>query len=56
MNTITRAVMFVVLLWTLWDIRRGQRITQGIVEQVEASAERIEASAERIKALAERIP
>jgi hypothetical protein len=47
-DTITAWLMFAVLLWTLWDIRRGQRITQEIVERIEASAERIEASAERI--------
>jgi hypothetical protein len=40
-ETITAWLMFLVLLWTLWDIRRGQRITQEIVERIEASAERI---------------
>ena len=48
MDTITAALMFAVLLGTLWDIRRGQRITEAIVRDVQASAERIEASAERI--------
>ena len=41
MDTITAWLMFLVLLGTLWDIRRGQRITQGIVERIEESAERI---------------
>jgi hypothetical protein len=41
MDTILAVLMFLVLLATLWDIRRGQRITQEIVDRIEASAERI---------------
>jgi hypothetical protein len=41
MDTIFAVLMFLVLLGTAWDIRRGQRITQGIVERIEESAERI---------------
>ena len=48
MDTILAVLMFAVLLGSLWDIRRGQRITDAIVRDVHASAERIEASAERI--------
>ncbi len=48
MDTITAVLMFAILLGSLWDIRRGQRITEAIVRDVHASAERIEASAERI--------
>ena len=48
MDTILAVLMFAVLLGSLWDIRRGQRITEAIVRDVHASAERIEQSAERI--------
>ena len=41
MDTILAVLMFLVLLASLWDIRRGQRITQHIVERIEASSERI---------------
>jgi hypothetical protein len=41
MDTILAVVMFAILFGSLWDIRRGQRITQGIVERIEESAERI---------------
>jgi hypothetical protein len=52
MDTILAVLMFLVLLWTLWDIRRGQRLTDALVREVHASAERIEASAERIAQMA----
>ena len=48
METLLAVLMCAVLLGSLWDIRRGQRITEAIVRDVHASAERIEASAERI--------
>jgi hypothetical protein len=48
METMTAVLMFAILFGSLWDIRRGQRITEAIVRDVHASAERIEASAERI--------
>ncbi len=48
METMVAVVMFAVLLGSLWDSRRGQRITEAIVRDVHASAERIEQSAERI--------
>ena len=48
MDLVYFTLWFFVALATLWDIRRGQRITQGIVERIEATAERIEQSAERI--------
>jgi hypothetical protein len=32
----------------IWDLKRGQRTTQGILRDVAQSVERIEASAERI--------
>lgn len=51
MDTILALLMFAVLLGSLWDIRRGQRITEAIVRDVHASAERIEQSAERIAQL-----
>ena len=51
MDTILAVLMFAVLLGSLWDIRRGQRITEAIVRDVHASAERIEQSAERIAAM-----
>ena len=51
MDTILAMLMFAVLLGSLWDIRRGQRITEAIVRDVQASAERIEQSAERIAQL-----
>lgn len=41
MDTILAVLMFSVLLATLWDIRRGQRITDAIVRDIHASAERI---------------
>ena len=51
MDTILALLMFAVLLGSLWDIRRGQRLTDALVREVQASAERIEASAERIAQL-----
>ena len=48
MDTIVALLMFAVLLGTLWDIRRGQRITDELVRDCQAIGERIEASAERI--------
>ena len=48
MDTITAVLMFAILLGSLWDIRRGQRITEAIVRDVHAIDERIEQSAERI--------
>jgi hypothetical protein len=48
MDTILAVLMFLVLLGTAWDIRRGQRITEAIVRDVHAIDERIEQSAERI--------
>lgn len=41
MDIVYFTLWFMVAVATLWDIRRGQRITQGIVERIEASAERI---------------
>jgi hypothetical protein len=41
MDIVYFTLWFMVTMATLWDIRRGQRITQGIVERIEASAERI---------------
>ena len=41
MDTWLTVLMLCILLASLWDIRRGQRITQEIVERIEASAERI---------------
>ncbi len=41
MDTVLALLMFIILVAMLWDIRRGQRITQGIVERIEESAERI---------------
>jgi hypothetical protein len=41
MDTITGVLMFMVLLASLWDIRRGQRITEGIVRDMQGSVERI---------------
>jgi len=40
-DTVPALLMFGVLLASLWDIRRGQRITQESVERTQASAERI---------------
>jgi hypothetical protein len=51
MDTILAVLMFAVLLASLWDIRRGQRITEALVRDVHAIDERIEASAERIAQL-----
>src|SRR6266487_236108 len=48
MDAILAVLMFAVLLGSLWDIRRGQRITEALVRDVHASAERIEQSAVRI--------
>jgi hypothetical protein len=48
MDTILAVLMFMVLLGTAWDIRRGQRITEGIVRDVQEASRRIEESAERI--------
>jgi hypothetical protein len=41
MDLIYFTLWFMVALATLWDIRRGQRQSQAILERVEASAERI---------------
>jgi len=51
MDTILAVLMFIVLLSSLWDIRRGQRITEALVRDVHASAERTQQSAERIAQL-----
>jgi hypothetical protein len=41
MDTILAVLIFLVLVATLWDIRKSQRCRQEIVERIEASAERI---------------
>ena len=53
MDMVYFTLWFLVTVAMIWDTRRGHRITQGIVERIEASAERIEASAERIARMSE---
>lgn len=46
---------FAVTAVTLWDLRRTQLVSQGMLRDVADSAARIEQSAERIEQTAERI-
>lgn len=48
MDTVLALLIFIVLVTMLWDIRRGQRITDAIVRDSQEMLTRVEASAERI--------